>query len=62
VAEGRDPNGLLRQQGMVIPTYCNDTIVHVDPASTPAADRKLMRATGWKLAQSYLEQPPFAKV
>jgi phenylpropionate dioxygenase-like ring-hydroxylating dioxygenase large terminal subunit len=62
VAEGRDPNGLWRQQDGVIPTYCNDTIVHVTPASTPAADRKLMRETGLQLAQSYLEQPPFANV
>jgi len=62
VVEGCDPNGLSRQEGMVIPTYCNDTIVHVAPAATPAADRKLMRETGWKLAQSYLEHPPFTEV
>jgi hypothetical protein len=62
VVEGRDPNGLSRQEGMVIPTYCNDTIVHVAPAATPASDRKRMRETGWKLAQSYLEHPPFTKV
>lgn len=60
VADGRDPDGLLRQEGRVIPTYCNDTIVPVTPAATPAADRKLLRETGWKLAHSYLEQPPFS--
>ena len=60
VAEGRDPDGLFRQDDLVIPTYCNDTIVHVTPAATPEADQKLMRETGWKLAQSYLDQPPFS--
>jgi phenylpropionate dioxygenase-like ring-hydroxylating dioxygenase large terminal subunit len=60
VAEGRDPDGLFRQDDLVIPTYCNDTIVHVTPATTPEADQKLMRETGWKLAQSYLDQPPFS--
>jgi hypothetical protein len=60
VAEGRDPDGLFRQDDRVIPTYCNDTVVHVTPAATPEADQKLMRETGWKLAQSYLDQPPFS--
>ncbi|ETW95666.1 MAG: hypothetical protein ETSY1_29660, partial [Candidatus Entotheonella factor] len=60
VAEGRDPDGLFRQDRTVIPTYCNDTVVHITPAETPEADQKLMRETGWKLAQSYLEQPPFS--
>jgi hypothetical protein len=59
-AEGRDPDGLVRQEGMVVPTYCNDTIVHVTPAATPAADLKLQRETGLQLARSYLDQPPFA--
>ncbi len=58
VAEGRDPDGLPREEGGVVPTYCNDTVVRVPPAETAAADQKLMRETGWKLAQSYLERPP----
>jgi hypothetical protein len=60
VAEGRDPDGLFRQDDLVIPTYCNDTVVHVPPAATPETDQKRMRETGWKLAQSYLDQPPFS--
>lgn len=60
VGEGRDPDGLCRQDDTVIPTYCNDTIVPVAPATTPVADRQRLRETGLKLAQSYLAQPPFA--
>src|SRR5882724_13035630 len=42
VQAGGDPKGLCRDAGVVIPTYCNDTIV---PA-TPEADCQLLRETG----------------
>jgi len=58
VRAGRDAAGLCRDAGAVIPTYCNDTIVHVPPAATPAADKTRMRQTGWVLAQAYLTKPP----
>jgi phenylpropionate dioxygenase-like ring-hydroxylating dioxygenase large terminal subunit len=58
VQDGRDPEGLCRAAGKVIPTYSNDTIVRVPPAATPEADKALMRQTGWALAQEYLTQPP----
>jgi hypothetical protein len=58
VQAGRDPAGLCRDTGTVIPTYCNDTIVYVPPAATPDADKALMRQTGWALAQEYLTKPP----
>jgi phenylpropionate dioxygenase-like ring-hydroxylating dioxygenase large terminal subunit len=58
VQDGRDPEGLCREAGKIIPTYSNDTIVHVPPAATPEADKTLMRQTGWALAQEYLTQPP----
>jgi phenylpropionate dioxygenase-like ring-hydroxylating dioxygenase large terminal subunit len=60
VQEGRDPDGLCREEGKIIPTYCNDTIVRVVPAATPEEDKKLLRKTGWALATSYLEEPPLA--
>jgi phenylpropionate dioxygenase-like ring-hydroxylating dioxygenase large terminal subunit len=60
VQAGRDPAGLWRDAGAVIPTYCNDTIVAVPPAATPEADRQLLRETGRRLAEAYLEQPPLA--
>ena len=58
VQDGRDPEGLCRAAGKIIPTYSNDTIVRVPPAATPEADKALMRQTGWALAQEYLTQPP----
>jgi len=58
VQAGRDPDGLIRDAGAIIPTYCNDTVVEVPPAPTPEDDHHLMRATGRTLAESYLQHPP----
>jgi hypothetical protein len=58
VQNGQDPEGLCREVGKAIPTYCNDTVGHVLPEATPEADKKLMRQTGWTLAQEYLKSPP----
>ena len=55
---GADPVGLCRDSDTVIPTYCNDTVVRVPPANTPELDKQLLRETGRRLAQSYLEAPP----
>ena len=58
VQAGQEPEGLSREAGAIMPTYCNDTIVRVPPAPTPEEDQQLMRATGKRLAESYLKQPP----
>jgi len=58
VRKGDDPGGLSRDAGAVIPTYCNDTVVRVPPAKTPALDKQLLRSTGRQLAEGYLKQPP----
>jgi phenylpropionate dioxygenase-like ring-hydroxylating dioxygenase large terminal subunit len=58
VQAGDDPAGLCRNAGAVIPTYCNDTIVRVPPAANPEMDRQLLRETGRRLAERYLEAPP----
>jgi hypothetical protein len=58
VKTGSDPVGIFRDSHAVIPTYCNDTVVRVPPAKTPDLDRKLLRETGRRLAQSYIETPP----
>jgi hypothetical protein len=55
---GGDPVGVFRDCDMVIPTYCNDTVVRDPLANTPELDKKLLRQTGRRLAQSYLEAPP----
>jgi len=58
VQAGHDPDGLIRDAGAIIPTYCNDTVVEVPPAPTPEEDHQLLRATGRTLAESYLQHPP----
>jgi hypothetical protein len=52
---------VCRNAEAVIPTYCNDTVVRVPPAETPAMDKQLMRETGRRLAESYLRDPPLTK-
>jgi hypothetical protein len=61
VQGGRTPDGLPREAGTIIGTYCNDTVVRVPPAQTAEEDRQLMRTTGRKLAESYLAHPPLLK-
>ena len=58
VQDGRSPNGLCQETDTVIGTYANDTVVRVPLAATEEDDRQLMRATGRKLVDSYLEHPP----
>jgi hypothetical protein len=58
VLAGRDPNGLCRDPGMVIPTYCNDTVLRMPREEKPAMDRQRMRETGRRLADGYLKDPP----
>ena len=55
---GRDPNGLYRDAGAIIPTYCNDTVLRMPTGMDPAIDRQRMRETGRQLAESYLKDPP----
>jgi hypothetical protein len=59
VQDGRTPEGVLCQEAdTIIGTYSNDAVVRVPPAATVEDDRQLMRATGRKLAESYLAHPP----
>jgi phenylpropionate dioxygenase-like ring-hydroxylating dioxygenase large terminal subunit len=60
VQAGDDPAGLCRDAGSVIPTYCNNTVVRLPPAADPARDKRLMRETGRRLAEGYLESPPLS--
>ena len=60
VQAGDDPLGLCREVDGAIPTYCNDTVVRAPAAVTGGGDRQLMRQTGRKLAQSYLDHATLA--
>src|SRR5262249_6848194 len=57
VRDGEDPHGLSRGNG-VLPTFCNDTVVHQPPAADPKADHAALRATGRRLAEGYENKPP----
>jgi phenylpropionate dioxygenase-like ring-hydroxylating dioxygenase large terminal subunit len=58
VKAGDEPQGLSVDAAAAIPTYCNDTVVRVPRAESPIADRQLMRETGRRLAEGYLQHPP----
>ncbi|MBV8457186.1 MAG: aromatic ring-hydroxylating dioxygenase subunit alpha [Acetobacteraceae bacterium] len=58
VRDGAKPMGLSSDGDGAIPTFCNDTVVRLAPAGSAEADKTLMRATGRRLAESYLRQPP----
>jgi len=61
VQAGHDPAGLCRNAGVVVPTYCNDTVVRMPPDADPAADRQRMREAGRRLADGYLKDPPLLR-
>ena len=46
VQEGRDPWGTHWPEGKIVPTFTQDLVVHLPPAATPQADRRLLRETG----------------
>jgi phenylpropionate dioxygenase-like ring-hydroxylating dioxygenase large terminal subunit len=59
VQAGRDPKGIVREEGRVIPTLCQDTVLRIPPAPTPDADRELMLDVGRKVADGhYVAHPP----
>ena len=58
VRAGKVPAGLGREEGAVVPTYCNNTVVHMPAPADEAADKKMMREAGMRLAKDYLAHPP----
>jgi hypothetical protein len=58
VQAGHDPAGVCRDGAVVIPTYCNDTVVRMPPDVEPATDRQRMREIGRRLADGYLKDRP----
>src|SRR5215831_18765591 len=58
VKSGKTPDGPCRDAGAITATYCNYTVVRVPPAPIADEDQQLLRATGRKLAESYLARPP----
>jgi phenylpropionate dioxygenase-like ring-hydroxylating dioxygenase large terminal subunit len=60
VRDGRPLAELCRDPGMVIPTYCNNTVLRMPPVADRAEDKRRMRAAGRELAEGYLKQPPLS--
>ena len=58
VKAGRDPMGLFKNEGEIIHTYCNDTVVKVPPAPTPEKDKQLRLKTALDLIENYVAQHP----
>jgi len=58
VRGGKTPAGLVRDQGVVTGTYCNNTVVHLPAPADTASDKKMMREAGMRLAKDYLAHPP----
>lgn len=58
VQEGQSPLGANNPAGQIIRTYANDTVVRVPAASSPDEDATLLRETGLKVAQGYIDNPP----
>ena len=58
VEQGEDPFGVVREEGKIIPTYANDTVIRIPPAPTPEEDRKLLCETGRQVMEDYIKNPP----
>ena len=46
VAQGGDPWGTHWPEGKVVRTFTQDVVFEIPPASSPEADRRLLRDTG----------------
>jgi hypothetical protein len=55
VQAGKDPKGICRKPGIVIPTNCNDTVIRVPPAPDAESDRRIVRETGRRVAEERIK-------
>ena len=61
VAKGKDPKTLDREEGKVLPTYSNDTVLRIPVRPTLEEDNRLLLETGRKVAEDLLRNHPAAK-
>ena len=51
--------GVVREEGRVIPTLCQDTVLRMPPPASAEAEEALMREVGRKVADGYyVANPP----
>jgi hypothetical protein len=55
VQGGHDPTSLCQNAGVVIPTYCNDTVMHMPP-DCGSGDGPSAHARNWAAARGWLSQ------
>jgi nitrite reductase/ring-hydroxylating ferredoxin subunit len=58
VKRGEDPHPILRTEGLVIPTYSNDTVLVVPPAPTESQDRKRRLEVAFQVIERYIKDHP----
>jgi phenylpropionate dioxygenase-like ring-hydroxylating dioxygenase large terminal subunit len=58
VQNGQDPAFLCREEGKLLLTYANDTVVRIPHAGDAEADKALLRDTGRKVVEEYLRCHP----
>jgi phenylpropionate dioxygenase-like ring-hydroxylating dioxygenase large terminal subunit len=58
VQRGEDPKGVDRENREVVHCFGGNTMVYLPPAATPEEDKKLLKATGLRVAKGYLKNPP----
>ena len=57
VQEGQDPLGVCNEEGQVLQTFCSDTLMEVPAAPTLDEDKRLLRETGRRVAEEYVNNP-----
>ena len=57
VHNGEDPKGIFRTEGLAIPTYDHNRMLHVPPAPAPEEDRRLLREIARSVAEEYIRNP-----
>lgn len=58
VKRGEDPKGVIRNPDEVVHCYGGNIMLRIPAAPTKELDRKLLKATGLKVAQECLDNPP----
>ena len=56
VRDGKDPLGVIRREGAVIPTYGHGRVLRVPPAPSWEADRQLLRETGRRVVEERIRE------
>jgi nitrite reductase/ring-hydroxylating ferredoxin subunit len=56
VQRGEDPKFLHRDEGRIIPTYSNDSVLRIPARATPEEDKRLLMDTGRQIAEEMMQR------